>query len=418
MTGPGDQFDYCQFMPSQHSVTATLGALLIVGGISLVIGSIIGPSHPAAGAGASGAGASGGGAAGGATEAPLPRALHRLVAMRSGPPGVIVIVQHGARRAVYQAGTASLAHPSRLTIHDHTRLASFSQAFSGAVALALVSRGTLRLSDTIGGMLPALPPAWRRVTLRELLQHRSGLPDFTASQALLRRLQRDPRATIPPGQLLRYVRHQPLQFWPGTRYRYDSSDDVAIALMASAATGRGYASLLRTLVYRPAAIRQTTLPHGFRMPEPYLHGYALGADRPVRDVSETLSASAVWAAGGMVSTPAGTSKFIRAYTSGWFFSRATQAAQFRFVAGSSQPSGPGINSAGLAIFRYRTRCGTVYGSTGNFPGYTQFAAATRGGANSVTVTATEQLSSTAHPGVLAALRHAELLAVCAATGSR
>ena len=60
---------------------------------------------------------------------------------------------------------------------QHKRLASLSKAFSGAVALSLVSQGKLRLSDTIGRWLPALPRAWHRVTLREMLQHRSGLPD-------------------------------------------------------------------------------------------------------------------------------------------------------------------------------------------------------------------------------------------------
>lgn len=348
----------------------------------------------------------------------LQHALNRLVAMPSGPPGVIVIVQHGGRRAVYQAGTASLAHRRPLSTSDHDRLASFSKAFSGAVALSLVSRGKLRLTDTIGRWLPGLPRAWRRVTLGELLQHRSGLPDYSASEALARRLQRAPHRTIPPGQLLRYVWHEPLQFRPGSRYKYDNSDNTVIALMASAATGRSYRALLRTLVYRPSGLRQTSLPSGFRLPRPYLHGYALQPGHRARDVSEALTASAAWAAGGMVSTPADMNRFIRAYLAPRFFSRRTQGAQLQFMAGSSDPPGPGTNAAGLAIFRYRTRCGTMYGHTGNFPGYTQLGAASRTGANSVTVTATEQLSLKAHPRVLAALRHAELLAVCTAMASR
>jgi D-alanyl-D-alanine carboxypeptidase len=333
--------------------------------------------------------------------------------MPSGPPGVIVIVQHGGRRAVYQAGTASLAHPRRLATTDHERLASFSKAFSGAVALSLVSRGRLRLSDTLGWWLPGLPRAWHRVTLAEMLQHRSGLPDYTSSPALARRLQRAPRGFIPPRRLLRYVWHEPLQFRPGSRYKYDNSDNTAVALMARAVAGRSYRALLRRLVYRAAGLRQTSLPAGFRLPRPYLHGYALHPGQPAEDVSEVLSASSAWAAGGMVSTPADTNRFIRAYLGTRFFTPAVQAAQLRFVPGSSDPAGPGINAAGLGIFRYRTRCGTVYGHTGNFLGYTQLGAASRTGANSLTVTATEQLSLKVHPRVLAALRHAELLAVCA-----
>ena len=382
---------------------------------AVAVGGVLAATMCAAPGSAAAAAGTGGSVPGGAR---LQRALNKLVAMPSGPPGVLVIVQHGGRRAVYQAGTASLAHPRPLSIRDHQRLASFSKAFNGAPALSLVSRGKLRLSDTIGRWLPWLPRAWHRVTLREMLQHRSGLPDYTSSKALARRLQRTPRRPIAPRQLMRYVWHEPLRFRPDSRYEYDNSDNTVIALMARAAAGRSYRALLRTLVYRPAGLRQTSLPAGYRLPRPYLHGYVLQPGHETEEVSEVYTASAAWAAGGLVSTAADTNLFIRAYVTPRFFSRRVQAAQLRFGPGNSYPPGPGANAAGLAIFRYRTRCGTMYGHTGNFLGYTQLAAASRTGANSVTVSATEQLSLTVHPTVLAMLRHAELLAVCAAMAPR
>ena len=58
---------------------------------------------------------------------------------------------------MYQAGTASLARPAPLRVTDHARLASFSKAFSGAVALSLVSRGRLRLAATIGQLRRGCP---------------------------------------------------------------------------------------------------------------------------------------------------------------------------------------------------------------------------------------------------------------------
>jgi D-alanyl-D-alanine carboxypeptidase len=381
---------------------------------TLMLGGVMAAAAPVALAVPGAVAAHAAAAAPGAGGAALQRALDRLVAMPSGPPGVIVIVQHGSRRAVYQAGTASLAHPRALRITDHARLASFAKAFSGAVTLSLVSRGRLRLGDTIGQLLPRLPRAWYPVTLAEVLQHRSGLPDYTSSPALARRLQRAPRATIPPDRLLRFVWGQPLQFRPGSRYEYDNSDNIVAAMMAQAVTGRGYRALLRALAYRPAGLHATSLPSGFRLPRPYLHGYALTPGQPAEDVSEAVTASAAWASGGIVSTPADTNRFIRAYLAPRFFSRAVQAAQLRFVPGRSQPAGPGANAAGLAVFRYRTRCGTVYGHTGNFLGYTQFAAARRGGADSVVVTATKQVGASGQPRILAALRQADLLAVCAA----
>ena len=158
------------------------------------------------------------------TGAALQKALNQLVAMPYGPPGVIVIVQHGGQSAVYQAGTASVADRRPLSTSDHARLATFAKTYSGAVALSLVSSGKLRLSSTIGQILPALPRAWHPVTLQDVLQHRSGLPDYTRSKALRERLARYPRATILPDQLLRYVFGKPLQSRPGSRYKYDNSD--------------------------------------------------------------------------------------------------------------------------------------------------------------------------------------------------
>jgi D-alanyl-D-alanine carboxypeptidase len=170
------------------------------------------------------------------------------------------------------------------------------------------------------------------------------------------------------------------------------------------------------LVLRPLGLRQTSLPAGFRMPKPYVHGYTLPS--PGReDWSQVVSAAWVQASGGVVSTPSDLNRFIRAYVGRKLFGRAVQAQQLRFVMGHSEPIGPGQNSAGLAIFRYRTRCGTVYGHTGNFNGYTQFAAATLDGRRSVTVSVNEQLAQDlAGPGhaVFKRLRAAEETAVCAA----
>jgi D-alanyl-D-alanine carboxypeptidase len=85
--------------------------------------------------------------------------------------------------------------------------------------------------------------------------------------------------------------------------------------------------------------------------------------------------------------------------------------------GGSEPTGPGTNSSGLALFRYRNRCGTMLGHTGNTFGYTQFAATTADGSRSTTVSITLQRTQHAVGWPLAvfqALRTAEERAVCAA----
>ena len=347
----------------------------------------------------------------------LQNALERLTEMRGGPPGAAAVVQRGGRRRLYVAGTANLQNRGLWRGQDHMRIASVSKAYSGAVALALVSRGVLALDDTIGERLPNLPAAWAQVTLRQLLNHTSGLPDYTATMALQARLQADPHGFLSPPELIEFVATQPLAFPPGSAYAYSNTDNIVIALMAQAATGRTYERLLQDHVFGRLGLTRTSLPSGFRLPRPFVHGYD---GQPPEDASTVLSMSGVWASGGIVSTPFELNRFIRAYAGGRLFGAGARSQQLRFVPGGSEPPGPGTNAAGLGIFRYRSRCGTVFGHTGNFPGYTQFAAATRNGRRSATVSVNEQLNRpvTGPQVVFRALRRVDALAVCAALARR
>jgi D-alanyl-D-alanine carboxypeptidase len=208
-----------------------------------------------------------------------------------------------------------------------------------------------------------------------------------------------------------------LLFDPGSEYHYSNTDNIVVALMVEAATGKSYEDQLREQVYKPLGLRKTTLPRGTNLRKPFIHGYSNAPSQdPPEDVSEDLAAGWSWASGGIVSTPADLNTFIRGYVGGKLFDERTQAKQRRVIeGGSSEPPGPGMNSAGLAIFRYETRCGTVWGHTGNFPGYTQFAAASADGRRSATVSIYAQHTPVSGSVVVfEALRSAEELAVCAA----
>lgn len=348
----------------------------------------------------------------------LDHALTRLVHMRGGPPGAVAVVQRGRRFVLHRAGVRNLRNQRRWRRRDHMRIASVAKAFSGAVALALVDRGRLRLGDTIGDLLPRLPSNWAPVTLRQALNHTSGLPEYITSDAFRRSFQQHPRKYLSPSDVIDFVRNRDLEFTPGSRYRYSNTDNFVVAMMARAVTRRSYRGLLRSIVFGPLDLDRTSLPAGFRLPRPLAHGYALDPPNAPTDASTAFSASGAWASGGIQSTPAELNRFTRAYLGRRLFDRATQRRQLRFVTGHSEPPGPGGNSSGLGIFRYRTRCGTVYGHTGNFPGYTQFTAATRGGARSVTVSVNAQVVPDSPRRSIrkafAVLHRVYKLAVCAA----
>jgi D-alanyl-D-alanine carboxypeptidase len=349
------------------------------------------------------------------SEAAVQRLLDRLVATPGGPVGAIVTLYRGGRTTVLRAGRADASRPGAPRPGDHMRIASISKAFTGAVALHLVQLGRLGLDDTIGQRLPGvMPRAWSMVTVREMLNHTSGLPDYTQSDGFRIQAMTNPRGYVSPMRIIGWVREEGLRFTPGSRYEYSNTDNIVVGLVAQRVTGRSFGKLLSTILFGPAGLSQTTFPtRRISLPTPFMHGYDVEPGKPPQDVSTFLSPSGAWASGAIVSTPADLAAFIRADLAGRFFGSAQRRQQLRFVAGASSPPGPGRNSAGLAIFRYQTRCGTVYGHTGNFPGYVQWAAATADGRRSVTTS----LNIAAPTGaLLQQLRSLQAAAVCALLG--
>jgi D-alanyl-D-alanine carboxypeptidase len=405
-------------------------AVLLAGGAALAVTPLVGADEKNAEAGVA--------AAAKGPDAALDRALKELVSMEGGPPGVIAVVQRGEKREVHTFGVAKLKSERPMRADDRMRIASAAKAFSGAVALSLVSKGKLSLDDTIDERLSDLPEdypeyfpgedfpgGWSDVTLRQLLNHTSGLPDLLGSDAFVEALLGRLRHPDPPAKLLSYAYGlnggEPL-FDPGSEYRYSNTDNIAVALMVEDATGDSYEAQLKKRVYRPLGLKSTSLPVGPELQKPYIHGYDL-AEQPPEDVSEQIAAGWSWASGGVVSTPADLNAFIRGYVGGELFDGETRSKQREVFegegGGSSEPPGPGDNSAGLAVFRYETGCGTVWGHTGNTAGYTQFMASSPNGRRSVVVSINAQITlSEGDQQAFEALRRAEERAVCAALAGK
>jgi D-alanyl-D-alanine carboxypeptidase len=345
------------------------------------------------------------------TNADVRKGLEGLVDSPEGPPGAVATLYKGGKLTTIGVGRSDVTKAGAPKATEHMRIASIAKAFSGAVALHLVKEGQLTLDGTIGELVDGLPASWSGVTVAELLHHTSGLPDYTHAEAFEKAAAANPRAYVKPRQIIGWVRNEPLEFAAGKKYEYSNTDNIVIGLIVEAVTGQSYGEELKRIVFGPAGLSQTSFPSAPKMPKPFIHGYFAATETTgAQDVSEFLSPSGAWASGAIVSTPSNLNAFIRADLGLEFFDRAQQREQMDWwVGGESSPPGPGKNSAGLALFRYQTRCGTVYGHTGNFPGYTQFAAATADGKRAVTTS----LNIPAPKGqLLARLRNVQATAVC------
>lgn len=349
----------------------------------------------------------------GAGDSRLQRDLDAIVASKGGPPGIAVLIDRGPHSEFLAAGTAGggVVPSPRLRF----RIASVSKAFNALLAVKLAGRG-LPLTKTLGEWIPGVLPAAEDVTLRHLLQHTSGLAEYIQAPAFGEQLNADPTRYFSPLELTAFVRDEPLEFAPGSKYHYSDTDNIAAGLMEEKVSGMPYELLLAKRVFGPLGMRDSSLPRTQKMPRPFMHGYEVEPGKQPGDVSELLNPAGAWASGGIVSTPVDLAHFASAYVPTML--SATRGLAGAFRPGSSSPPGPGKNFAGLGIFRYRTGCGTVYGHTGSFPGYRVFLAARADGFRSVVFVANAQIvpGGEGPPRVAKAITKAQGQAVCRALG--
>lgn len=343
----------------------------------------------------------------------LRRALERIVASPGGPPGVSVLIDRGRHKEFLGAGVAEIASGRPPAPWERFRIASVAKGFNSYVAMKLLGDSSLSLETTLGETIPGVLPAAEAVTLRELLQHTSGLADYIRAPAFVEGFLADPTAYLSPRQLTDFVRADPLEFPPDSRYHYSDTDNVAAAMVEEAAAGLSYERLLAQWVFRPLKMRGSSLPRTPALRRPYMHGYDVEPGKKPGDVSKLLNPAGAWASGGIVSTPLDLARFAPRYVPTVL--SASRGLEGAFRPGSSSPPGPGKNSAGLGIFRYETGCGTVYGHTGSFPGYRILLAASANGQRSVVFVANAQIV----PGqgsmkVAKAITRAQAQAVCRA----
>ncbi len=188
-------------------------------------------------------------------------------------------------------------------------------------------------------------------------------------------------------------------------------------MIVQAVTKKPYTDALRELVYTPLELAQASLPTGPELPAPFIHGYDREGTSAPEDISESFASGWAWASGGNISTPHDLNRFIRGYVGGKLFGTKVQKKQRAFIPGWSEPPGPGLNAAGLALYRYKTRCGTMYGHSGNTFGFTQHAAANSDGSRSMTISINLQRTHENEgqaAAVFKAFQKAALLAICAA----
>ena len=236
-----------------------------------------------------------------------PADLQRLLdaVVDTGAPGAIGAVEDGGRtiRRVSGVGNLRTGQPPRPV--QTFRVASQTKAFVATVVLQLVAAGKLGLDDPVSRHLPRLLPDGDRITVRQLLNHTSGLfdPQVEVYQTLqdiydLRLEHWTPR------QVVAMATDNGLLFPPGTAWSYSNTNYVVLGLLIERVTGTSVARQLERRLIRPLGLRHTWFPNRTAaLPPPRLHGYMpLDLAEPLVDDDITwFNPSFFWASGALVS---------------------------------------------------------------------------------------------------------------------
>lgn len=164
----------------------------------------------------------------------------------------VVLVGRGDRVLTRKAvGLADREKRVAMTPETRINIGSITKAFTGVAILRLAQEGRLKLDDTIGRYVDGFPAEVAgRVTIRQLLQHRSGMGDFFPSP----QFRADPSKVRTLDDYLRIARSTPLEFEPGARERYSNLGYVVLGAIVQQVSGRPWDEAIRSYVYDPAGM--------------------------------------------------------------------------------------------------------------------------------------------------------------------
>ncbi|MFE5586519.1 serine hydrolase domain-containing protein [Kitasatospora sp. NPDC056531] len=306
----------------------------------------------------------------------------------TGAGAVAAIAQVRDEDGVWRAGTgvADLATGAPVRTDGRFRAGSITKMFTSTTVLQLVGEERIGLDDPIERYLPGVVPNGEYITVRQLLNHSSGLWDPTnekggvfpdlADPAVLRNWldQGGMTRTITPAQVVAAsVAHAP-NFPPGERFAYSNVNYTLLGMIIERVTGRSYAQEISARILRPVGMNGTYFPGtATDIRGPHAHGYLTlvegpgPEDRSDRDVTV---ASVSWAnsAGELISTLDDLNRFEKALLGGRLLSEKLMREMTTTipVKVNGQPTGLDY---GLGLARLQLSCGPVYGHDGSVSGY-------------------------------------------------
>ena len=307
-------------------------------------------------------------------------------------PGAAMLLRTMNSELTSTYGSRTDTGSDPVTLADHVRIGSITKTFTATVILQLAQEGKLDIDAPVSEYRADVPNG-RDITLAQLLNMRSGLYNYSESVAFNRSLDDDPTTTWSPDELLALAYQYPPYFPPGAAFHYSNTNAVLLGLIAEQVDKQALGAAFQTRLFTPLAMHETMLPdlRSTAIASPHPRGYMYGTNVSMmrngalppdqqaaaragalkpHDVTD-MSSSWAWAAAGAISTAADLATLAKALGDGTLLNPAWQRRRLESVR-STNPGPPSATyyGYGLGIATF----GSMYGHTGELPGFQSFAA--------------------------------------------
>ena len=281
-------------------------------------------------------------------------------------PGASLLIARGAEILHHRGyGWADIEGEIPAGADTAYLIASISKQFFCVAALLLAGEGKLDLNAPIADHAPGLPGYAREVTVRHLMTHTSGIPDYF-DKAFIDAYCRDDSPALNQGELVRHIarRYPELEFAPGTRWAYSNSGYVILGQILEQAAKLSLADLLAERIFTPLGMRRTRVGDTARRPTGMARGYRRTAED--RFITTAYNRTVVgWADGNIISTCGDLHKWQQAWQAGAILPAAAWKEVFR-----PYPLPPGQpRHYGLGWFMWQRRGEQEYWHAGSTVGY-------------------------------------------------
>jgi len=271
-------------------------------------------------------------------------------------------------RQTWTSGLAELETKKPISRDLYFMIGSTTKSYTATMVLQLVDDGLVKLDDPIGKYLPGLVPREDKITIRHLLEMRSGLGAYGRNPEFTKYMEPDPLRACTPEVLVKFSIENTIE--PDREFQYTNVNYILLGMLIEKVTTNSFSNEMKRRVLQPLGMSHTFMLMEMKMPTPYAHGY-LYEDGKVVDATYSIHPSVFWTAGGIVSTAADQLIWAKALVEGRLLSPQAYSEQLTMKPGSGRLNFYGFGALNMnGLIEHGGNINNLYTSfVGRYHGY-------------------------------------------------